>query len=148
MIVAVGSDERHETAYAACEELRRRGCEVRLFGALEEGAVTRWSAVGRAVGEAVASGSCASGVLFCWTGTGVSIAANKIPGVRAALCADAATAADARRWNDANVLCASLRSTSVAVLVGMLEAWFATAPSVEPEDRAAVADLETPPSKR
>ncbi|NNM99685.1 MAG: RpiB/LacA/LacB family sugar-phosphate isomerase [Candidatus Eremiobacteraeota bacterium] len=148
MIVALGSDERHETALAACEELRRRGYEVRSFGALDEGASTRWSAVGRAVGEAVASGSCASGVLFCWTGTGVSIAANKVRGVRAALCADAATAAGARRWNDANVLCASLRSTSAAVLAEILEAWFATTPSAEPEDRAAVADLEMPPSKR
>ncbi|MDH2908667.1 MAG: RpiB/LacA/LacB family sugar-phosphate isomerase [Candidatus Eremiobacteraeota bacterium] len=147
MIVAVGSDERHGTALAACEEVRRRGHEVRLFGALEEGAATRWSAVGRAVGEAVASGACASGVLFCWTGTGVSIAANKVRGVRAALCWDAATAAGARRWNDANVLCASLRSTSVAVLVEMLEAWFATERSEEPEDRAAVAEVDAPPSK-
>jgi ribose 5-phosphate isomerase B len=148
MIVAVGSDERHVTALAACEELRRRGYGVRLFGALDEGAERRWSAVGRAVGEAVASGSCASGVLFCWTGTGVSIAANKVRGVRAALCGDAATAAGARRWNDANVLCASLRSTSVAVLGEMHDAWVATAPSAEAEDRAAIADVEAPPSRR
>ncbi|MGC8484634.1 MAG: RpiB/LacA/LacB family sugar-phosphate isomerase [Candidatus Baltobacteraceae bacterium] len=148
MIVALGSDERHETALFACEELRRRGHELHLFGALADGQPMRWSSVGEAVGEAVASGFCASGVLFCWTGTGVSIAANKVRGVRAALCWDAPTAAGARRWNDANVLCASLRSTSAAVLREILEAWFSTAPSVEPEDRAALADLDRMQSKR
>ncbi len=142
IIVAVGSDERHETAVAACEELRRRGYDVRCFGALDEGAMACWPAVGRTVGQAVASGSCATGVVFCWTGTGVSIAANKVRGVRAALCGDAATASGARRWNDANVLCASLRTTSLAVLGEMFDAWFATAASEKPEDREAIADLE------
>ena len=148
MIVAVGSDERHETAFFACEELRRRGHELQLFGALAEGMPVRWSSVGHAVGDAVASGICASGILFCWTGTGVSIAANKVRGIRAALCGDAATAAGARRWNDANVLCASLRATSAAMLGEIFDAWFATAPSEEPEDRAAVGDLERIQSKR
>jgi len=147
MIVAVGSDARHETAVAACEILRRRGEEVRRFGALEDGAATDWPSVARAVGEAVASGFCASGVLFCWTGTGVSIAANKVPGVRAALCWDAPTAAGARRWNDANVLCLSLRSTSLAVMGEIIDAWFGTASSEEPEDREAIAKLEPRPSK-
>ena len=55
------------------------------------------------------------GVVCCWTGTGVSIAANKVPGVRAALCTDAATASGARRWNDANVLALGLRLTSERV---------------------------------
>jgi ribose 5-phosphate isomerase B len=77
----------------------------------------------------------------CWTGTGASIAANKVPGVRAALCADAATAEGARRWNDANVLALSLRLTSAAQLGEILDAWFAGAPSEEPEDRANVAHL-------
>ena len=149
MIVAVGSDERHETALFACEDLRRRGHELHLFGALaEKGQSARWSGVGEAVGEAVASGLCASGVLFCWTGTGVSIAANKVYGIRAALCWDAPTAAGARRWNDANVLCASLRSTSAAVLGEIFDAWFSTAPSEDAEDRSAVADLERIQSKR
>ena len=148
MIVAVGSDERHETALFACEELRRRGHELRLFGALAEGVPVRWSDVGRAVGEAVASGLCTSGMLFCWTGTGVSIAANKVRGIRAALCWDAPTAAGARRWNDANVLCASLRSTSAAVLGEIFDEWFSTAPSEDAEDRSAVADLDRIQSKR
>ena len=148
MIVAVGSDERHETALFACEDLRRRGHELRLFGALAEGAPARWPGVGRAVGEAVASGLCTSGILFCWTGTGVSIAANKVRGIRAALCWDAPTAAGARRWNDANVLCASLRATSAAVLGEIFDAWFAENPSDDPEDRSAVAELENLQSNR
>jgi len=74
----------------------------------------------------------------CWTGTGASIAANKVPGIRAALCGDAATAAGARTWNDANVLALSLRATSEAELAEILDAWFATGPSAEPDDRANV----------
>ena len=79
-------------------------------------------------------------MLFCWTGTGASIAANKVRGVRAALCTDAPTAAGARRWNDANVLVMGLRLTSPEVAREMLDAWFATAP--DPGEAANVARLE------
>jgi ribose 5-phosphate isomerase B len=99
-----------------------------------------WAEVGRELGEAVASGDADMGVLFCWTGTGASIAANKVRGVRAALCADAATAAGARRWNDANVLVLSLRRTSVEIAREMLDAWFATA--ADPDEAVNVARLE------
>ena len=88
-----------------------------------------WAEVGRRVGEAVAGGATDTGVLFCWTGTGASIAANKVAGVRAALCTDAETAAGARRWNDANVLVMSLRLTSPQLAHEMLDAWFATEPT-------------------
>ncbi len=81
-----------------------------------------WVDVGRQVGERVAAGDADSAVLFCWTGTGASIAANKVPGVRAALCTDAETARGARRWNDANVLVLSLRLTSPVVASEMLDA--------------------------
>jgi ribose 5-phosphate isomerase B len=81
-------------------------------------------------------------VVCCWTGTGASIAANKVPGVRAALCGDAETARGARRWNDANVLALSLRSTSRAVLTEILDAWFGAAPSTDPSDRANVDHLD------
>jgi ribose 5-phosphate isomerase B len=81
-------------------------------------------------------------VVACWTGTGASIAANKVPGVRAALCTDAATAAGARRWNDANVLALSLRLLSAPLLGEILDAWFATDPSPHPQDRAAIAAVE------
>ena len=66
--------------------------------------------------------------MCCWTGTGASIAANKVRGVRAALCVDAASAAGARRWNDANVLALSLRITSQALLHEILM-WFRASPA-------------------
>lgn len=87
----------------------------------------------------MAEGRADQAVVCCWTGTGASIAANKVAGVRAALCADAATAAGAREWNDANVLALSLRLTSRQVLTEILDAWFAGAPSTDPEDAANIA---------
>lgn len=84
-----------------------------------------WTEVGHAVGEAVALGEYEMGIVCCWTGTGVSIAANKVPGARAALCVDAATAADARRWNDANVLALSIRLTSAALAGEIVDAFLA-----------------------
>jgi hypothetical protein len=86
--------------------------------------------------------SCRTAVVCCWTGTGASIAANKVPGIRAALCADGTTAAGARRWNDANVLAQSLRTTSEAVLGEILDAWFAAEPSANADDRANIAHVD------
>ena len=85
-----------------------------------------WPEVAQRAAESVASGESDEGILFCWTGTGISLAANKVPGIRAALCADAETAKGARLWNRANVLCMSLRSTAEVVAQEILEAWFAT----------------------
>jgi len=65
-----------------------------------------------------------------------------VPGIRAALCADAPTAEGARRWNDANVLAVSLRTMSAAVLSEVLDAWFAGRPSPDADDRANVAHLD------
>lgn len=122
---AIGSDERTALADGVVEEVRRRGHYVKLFGALAADD-PQWPAVARRVAEQVASGACDQGILFCWTGTGVTMAANKVPGARAALCADAETARGARRWNDANILCMSLRLTSPIVAREILEAWFST----------------------
>lgn len=120
-------------------DLGDRGVEVVLLGP-PAGEDLGWADVGRRAGELVAGGAVDCGVLFCWTGTGVSIAANKVRGVRAALCADAATAAGARRWNDANVLVMSLRTVSVAVAHEMLDAWFATGP--DPAEAESIAGLD------
>jgi ribose 5-phosphate isomerase B len=100
-----------------------------------------WAEVGQRVGELVAKGDVETGVLFCWTGTGASIAANKVPGVRAALCTDAATAAGARKWNDANVLVMGLRLTTPEVARELLDAWFATEP--DPGEADNIARLES-----
>lgn len=118
------------------------GHDVVLFGALDPGEDDAWPAVGHAVGAAVASGACDTGIVCCWTGTGVTIAANKVPGVRAALCADARTAAGAREWNDANVLALSLRSTSGAVAHEILESWFAQRPTDDVRYRAMIDRCE------
>jgi ribose 5-phosphate isomerase B len=121
--IAVGSDERTHVTDFVIEELRRLGHEVEVIGPLA-GEQLEWADVATAAGRRVACGEAEQGVLFCWTGTGVSMAANKVPGVRAALCADAETARGARRWNDANVLCMSLRATSEVMAKEILDAWF------------------------
>lgn len=127
MKIAVGSDERTHLTDLVVEELRKRGIDVELHGPLR-GEKMEWTDVAREVSERVAEGACDQGILFCWTGTGVSIAANKVPGIRAALCQDAKTAEGARKWNDANVLAMSLRATSQTVAAEILDAWLGTAP--------------------
>jgi ribose 5-phosphate isomerase B len=141
MRIAVSSDERTGVADAVVAALRARGHEPLPHGALAEGDRTDWAWASEAAARDVAEGRADQAVVCCWTGTGASIAANKVAGVRAALCADAQTAAGARQWNDANVLALSLRLTSEAALEEILDAWFAAAPSTEPEDRANVAHL-------
>jgi ribose 5-phosphate isomerase B len=139
--VAVAADERIGVADAVVAELRRRGHEPVLHGALTEVERDDWAWASEAAARDVAEGRAEQAVVCCWTGTGASIAANKVAGVRAALCADAATAEGARRWNDANVLALSLRSTSEAELAEILDAWFAGAPSADADDRANVEHL-------
>jgi ribose 5-phosphate isomerase B len=138
--MAVGSDERTHVTDAVVDHLRQVGVEVELHGPLDNTALD-WVDVGREVGERVASGACQQGVLFCWTGTGVSIAANKVPGIRAALCGDAETAKGARRWNDANVLAMSLRSTPEAVAKEIVDAWLET--GADEAERATIAKVES-----
>ena len=124
MKIALGSDDSTPLTDFVADDLAGRGHEVLRAGALADGDDARWPAVGQRVGGLVASGACEQGILFCYTGTGVSMAANKIAGVRAALCTDAQTAAGARQWNDANVLVMSLSSTSPDEARGILDAWF------------------------
>lgn len=123
MKIIVGSDEKNYMTDILVAELTQRGHALTLVGPLA-GASDAWPEVGRAVGEAVASGTAAQGIVCCYTGTGVSIAANKVPGIRAALCHDAQTAAGARKWNDANVLALSLRTTTPELVREILNAWF------------------------
>ena len=146
MKIAIGSDERTHVTDAVMAELRGRGHELVSFGPLsaERGAPAddQWPNVARAVAEAVAGGAADEGILFCWTGTGVSIAANKVRGIRAALCDDAETARGARLWNNANVLCLSLRRTSETVAKEILEAWFNTSFIPNEGDNACLAVVE------
>jgi ribose 5-phosphate isomerase B len=138
MRIAVSSDMDEPVARALVAELRERGHEVVQHGALRPGADPQWAACSAAAAREVADGTADQAVVCCWTGTGASIAANKVPGVRAALCPDAPTADGARRWNDANVLALSLRLTSEPLLREILDAWFAAEPSDDAEDRENV----------
>lgn len=142
MKIAIGSDERTYLTDFVMEELTRRGIEVEPHGPLA-GEVLQWTDVAEEVSKRVAGGECDQGILFCWTGTGVSMAANKIPGIRAALCQDARTAEGARKWNDANVLAMSLRAVSPTVAGEILDAWLTASPEEsERENIEKVSRLE------
>jgi ribose 5-phosphate isomerase B len=136
--ISLSADELTGVAGLLPPELKRRGHETVLHGALSPGEREDWAWASEAVARDVAEGRAEQGIVCCWTGTGASIAANKVDGVRAALCLDGPTAAGARRWNDANVLALSLRATSEAEMREILDAWFAGESSDKPEDRANV----------
>lgn len=142
MRIAVAADEDTGVARAVLTQLRARGHDLVPHGALAAGERADWAWAAESAAREVADGRAELAVVCCWTGTGASIAANKVPGIRAALCWDAQTAAGARQWNDANVLALSLRATSEAVLAEILEAWFTASASPDDRDRANVAHLD------
>lgn len=125
MKIAVSTDERTSLVEALLDELEGRGNEVLYFGPAA-GEEADWPEVTHQAAEAVANGIADEGIVLCWTGTGASIAANKVKGIRAALCRDAETAKGARTWNHANVLALSLQATSESLLMDILDAWFST----------------------
>lgn len=136
MRIALGADDLHPLVDTVRSWAARAGHD------LDEVAVGRaWPDAGRDVGRAVSTGAAERGIVMCWTGTGVSISANKVPRVRAALCHDAETARGARRWNDANVVALSMRATSAAVAEEILEAFFGGV-AVDPGEVANIAGLE------
>jgi ribose 5-phosphate isomerase B len=142
MRIAIAADERTGVADAVAGALTERGHEVvAAHGALSEEERDDWAWCAAEAARDVAAGRAEQAIVCCWTGTGASIAANKVPGIRAALCADAATAEGARQWNDANVLALSLRTTSAAELAEILDAWFAATPSTDADDTANIAHL-------
>lgn len=126
MKIAVSTDERTQLVDDLLDQLAQRGHEVIYFGPEEKGGTTDWPDVTLEAAKAIRRGEADEAIVACWTGTGCSIAANKLPGIRAALCGDAETAKGARIWNHANVLALSLRSTSPALLREILDNWFAT----------------------
>src|SRR5215213_4295752 len=134
MRISVAADERTGVADAVVRELERRGHEPLVHGALSDAERDDWAWASEAAARDVADGRAEQGIVCCWTGTGASIAANKVQGIRAALCDDAETARGARRWNDANVLALSLRRTSEPLLEEILDAWLEGKPSSEPDD--------------
>jgi ribose 5-phosphate isomerase B len=148
MKIALGSDERTTLTDHVTRYLQGQGHTVELVGALKEDDEKLWPHVGYTVARLVLDGSCDTGIACCWTGTGVCIAANKVPGARAALCWDAPTARGARLWDDANILALSLRYTSQVVAEEIINAWLAPVPDNErdQEDQRGIqmmAELES-----
>ncbi len=141
MRISVGADERNHTVEWVLNYLKEQGYQVVEYGP-RVGEVKPWPEVARSVALDVAGGKSAAGILFCWTGTGVSIAANKVRGVRAALCGDAETARGARLWNNANVLCLSLRLTTEALAEEILNAWFGTKYRPDSQDELCLRILD------
>lgn len=136
--VIVGSDDTYACAREAAEHLRRRGFEVALAGSLKTGKPEPWPDVALEVALAVIHDEVDFGVLVCYTGTGVSIVANKVPGIRAALCNDPVTARGARLWNDANILVMSGRLVTDIVAREIIDAWL----SVDKPDPSELANIE------
>jgi ribose 5-phosphate isomerase B len=141
MRIAIAADELTGVAQAVPEELRQRGHEPILHGAYVQDERPDWAWASERAARDVAEGRAEQAIVACWTGTGASIAANKVPGIRAALCPDAATADGARRWNDANVLALSLRLTSRAELEEILDAWLAGSSSADRSDVENIGHL-------
>ncbi|HLY50879.1 MAG TPA: RpiB/LacA/LacB family sugar-phosphate isomerase [Solirubrobacteraceae bacterium] len=141
MRIAVAADELTGIAQPLVQELRLRGHEPILHGAYVEDERPDWAWASESAARDVAEGRADQAIVLCWTGTGASIAANKVPGIRAALCTDVKTVEGARRWNDANVLALSLRRTAVAELEGILDAWFSEEVSDDPQDAENIAHL-------
>jgi len=126
MRIALCSDEVYPVHTTIRAVLQARGHEVVAFGACASGKEPPWASVAEEAAMAVARGDCDEGVFLCWSGTGISIAANKVAGIRAALCGDPGTAAAAREWNHANVLCLSNRTVSDDMAREILDSWFDT----------------------
>ena len=142
MKFSIAADEETGVATLIAGVLAERGHEVVAWhGALSEHERDDWAWASEAAARDVAGGGADQAIVACWTGTGASIAANKVTGVRAALCGDPETAAGARKWNDANVLALSLRTTSEALLAEIVDAWLGAEPSAEQDDRDNVAHL-------
>ncbi|WP_190087861.1 RpiB/LacA/LacB family sugar-phosphate isomerase [Streptomyces melanogenes] len=141
MRISVSADSDDGVARPLVAELGRRGYEVIPHGVLAPEETADWAFCTETAARDVAEGRADQAVVCCWTGTGASIAANKVPGVRAALCTDAYTASGARRWNDANVLALSLRLTSTATLGEILDAWFDTSASQDHTDQQNIRHL-------
>ena len=141
MRVIVGADDNYSIARKIVEYLREKGIDVVETGALKTGKVEPWQRIGWEVGERVSRGEFDWGIVICYTGTGISIAANKVKGIRAALCFDAETARGARLWNDANVLALSGRLTSEEVAKEIIDAWLSVR-EIDESERDNIEELK------
>ncbi|MFA0743839.1 MAG: hypothetical protein LASZOEIN_000620 [Candidatus Fervidibacter sp.] len=140
-LVIVGSDDLYPAAQTVCDYLAEKGFDVVKVGALVTGKLESWVDVAVEVAKRVVNGEASFGVVICYTGTGVSMAANKVKGARAALCNDAKTAEGARKWNDANILAMSGRLVAPEVAREILDAWLSTN-EIDPSEAENIAKLK------
>jgi len=134
MRIALCSDEPYPVHALVTSELQARGHTVVPFGSVASKKDEPWAEVAERAALAVAGGDCDEGIFFCWSGTGISMAANKVAGIRAALCSDPGAARAARIWNHANVLCLSNRTLSTDMAKEILAAWLDTEPGTQGSD--------------
>ena len=134
MRIAMCSDEPYPVHEVVRALLEKRGHTVVGFGSIATGNEAAWADVAEQAALSIARGECDEGVFFCWSGTGISMAANKVAGIRAALCGDPGTARAARIWNHANVLCLSNRTLSTDIAKEIIEAWFEPASGGEGDE--------------
>lgn len=134
MRIAICSDEPYPVHEVVLKLLEARGHSALRFGSVADGQEAAWAEVAEQAALSVASGECDEGIFFCWSGTGISMAANKVAGIRAALCADPGAARAARIWNHANVLCLSNRTLSSDMAKEIVETWLDTEPGNAGDD--------------
>lgn len=140
MKIAMCSDEPYAMNFELMKHLESLGHQVTPFGSLKTNKDEPWAHVTHEASEAVRKGLCDEGIFFCWTGTGSSIVANKVPGIRAALCTDAETAKGARVWNRANVLVLSNRLISFDLAKEITNAWLHSSYTGKADE--ALAEIE------
>ena len=141
MRIAVSTDLRSSLVDVILTNLKTRGFDVLFFGPDKRDEEVDWTDVTFLAAQCVAQKKADEAIVMCWTGTGCSILANKMPGIRAALCLDAETAKGARIWNHANVLALSLRVTSEPMVKEILDLWFSTPFSEDDWNRAQMKRL-------
>ena len=141
MKIVVASDERTGLTDFVIKYLKDKGHKLTYLGDLiDKRKKWKWVDIGIEAAELVSKAKVDQGILFCWSGTGICMAANKVEGIRAASCWDSETTRLARKWDDANVLCMSLRATSEQVAKEIIDVWFLTKFDEESLDQAHKLD--------
>lgn len=137
--IAFGAVAPHRIARAVYSLLSLEGYDVVDISSSAD-SHPMWPSVGHRVAQLVAGGSAITGVALCWTGSGVSISASTVPGIRAAFCSSPSEAREAREWHDANLLALAL-PISEQLALETARAWLAAAPSRSSEHIAAREEL-------
>lgn len=138
MKIAISSDEHCVLVDSIIASLQKRGHVVFYFGPRSGEAAGDWPVVTAGAVSRVVRREADEAIVLCYTGTGACMAANKVRGIRAALCIDPETASGARRWNHANVLALSIRLITPARAEEILDAWFAGSPGLDDWNRRQV----------